>query len=240
MKDQFFSKTKSYKFWILILMATAAVAFQNCSGKVNFSTEGTNGNAPPDLQSLTLGSENSVNKASLSNHLEGQIYGHCSLQLDGNFNILHNGELNSSGTKLANVPAGVGGATWPVTLCPHSGSGGGVPVKCADGFKAVANELVQMDCSVSESADMCKTYWITYNCIKTSADRSTASTSGSSSSSGASGSSAVAAESLKWVHTNVTTCIGPTPPPAAIGTACSPSGATASNACGTATCQMAK
>ncbi len=47
----------------------------------------------------------------------------------------------------------------------------------------------------------------------------------------------LASGSLTWVYTNPTFCVGPTPAPADIGSACSVSGQTATNACGTATCQ---
>lgn len=42
---------------------------------------------------------------------------------------------------------------------------------------------------------------------------------------------------LKWVQTKFKSCIGPTPPPAPIGSACSVAGETVTNECGTATCQ---
>ncbi len=47
---------------------------------------------------------------------------------------------------------------------------------------------------------------------------------------------ACAAGGLKWVYTNVTTCVGPNSAPAPIGSACASSGQTVTNPCGTATC----
>ncbi len=241
MKEQFFSKKRAYTIWTLICTVSVVVAFQNCSGKVGFiadssstSQSSTADSTASGSQNLSTESDNSTGMVSSMAHVEGQLYGHCTMQLDGNFNVMHNGAIDKNGVKLANVPAGVGGATWPVTVCPNSGSGSAV--KCADGFKVVAHEVSQMDCSVSEGATMCKTYWATYNCSKISNSRTTASSSGS----GTSSSVTTPAETLKWVYTNPTACVGPTPAPAAIGSACSPAGTTASNSCGTATCQLAK
>lgn len=98
------------------------------------------------------------------NYARGTIAGSCTMQADGNFNIVHNGAVDSSGNKLATVPEGVGGATWPVILCPSSGSN--LKTQCAAGWKLVQTSVVQMDCRASSSAPMCWTYWITHGCAK--------------------------------------------------------------------------
>lgn len=63
------------------------------------------------------------------------------------------------------------------------------------------------------------------------------SSSSSGASAGNSNSTSSSSGGLKWVYTQVNSCIGPTPPPAPIGQPCSSYGQTATNACGTATCK---
>ncbi len=68
--------------------------------------------------------------------------------------------------------------------------------------------------------------WTPKTQLTTTSSTSTSTTTSNSSTSG-----------LTWVYTNPQFCVGPTPPPVKIGSACSVRGQTATNACGTATCQ---
>lgn len=250
MNQSLFSRKKSFAFASILSAAMIVIFFQNCSDKFAFKANPDNNviKTSSGSSAVSLGGDSgnmiessSVVEQSVSGntaeHQIGQRYGSCTMQVDGSFQIVHNGAIDSNGNKLANVPDGVGGATWPVTVCPNRGDFTKTYVLCADGFKPVVQEFTQMDCRSNSAAAKCSTYWATYNCIKVNSNdaivKVPASSSGSSSG-GTSGGSAT--YSLKWVYTHVTSCVGPTPPPANIGAACSVAGQTASNACGTATC----
>lgn len=99
------------------------------------------------------------NAALADNYVSGALAGSCTVQADQNFNISHNGAIDSAGHPLANVPPGVGGATWPVINCPNSGTGSSL--SCASGWKPVTQAMSQMVCGAS-----CYTYWITWQCAK--------------------------------------------------------------------------
>jgi hypothetical protein len=137
------------------------VSFQNCSkggiASESFSEQSSSESENPQT---TVGSQTS------SNYPSGQHYGNCTMQLNGEFKVIHNGAIDSSGNRLANIPSGLGGATWPVTTCPNTGSNLGV--QCAEGFKAVLINLTQMDCRTSPGAANCWTYWASYACAKLS------------------------------------------------------------------------
>lgn len=113
---------------------------------------------------IVIGLTLSASFSFAENYARGAIAGSCTMQADGNFKIVHNGAVDSNGNKLANVPEGAGGATWPVVLCPSSGSN--LNVQCAAGWKLIQTSVVQMDCRSSSTAPMCWTYWITQACAK--------------------------------------------------------------------------
>lgn len=163
--------------WGILIGAVAGItlAFQNCSpsqfegssstqsstsGSGNNSSDNssqdcdTGGGTPPPGGGTTPSETYAV----------GQLYGACLMQLDGDFKIAHNGMIDSSGNKLSNVPDGIGGATYPVTICPNSGVD--TAVRCATGFKPVQTNVTQMDCRSTATAPLCKTYWVTYACAK--------------------------------------------------------------------------
>lgn len=102
--------------------------------------------------------------AGADTHVRGAIAGNCTMQADESFSISHNGAIDSAGAKLANVPDGAGGATWPVTYCPNKGSHSAV--ECAPGWKPILQSMVQMDCKTSRTAARCYTYWIVNSCSK--------------------------------------------------------------------------
>lgn len=236
MKLQTLKKAKV--LWTLLGIVAIAVAFQNCGGSFAPNSS-SSGSAELSSNTSDLKSMSDAEKAMAStmDHKEGQLYGSCSMQLDSQFAVLHNGAIDNAGKKLANVADGDGGGTWPVISCPNSGNSKVNVVKCAEGFKVVLSNFIQMDCRVSDTSPRCATYWATYNCAKASATRAVAADGGSS--------APVAnppkqkTQSLKWVYTKIQACFGPTPSPAPQGKACSPAGQTASNACGTMTCQLA-
>lgn len=231
---------KASVLWTLIGIMATLIAFQNCGGEFAANNSSSSGSASLSSES-TLKSMTEDEKAMVStmNHQEGLLYGSCSMQLNGDFYISHNGAIDNTGKKLVNVPEGNGGATWPVISCPNSGNSKTNAVKCAEGFKVVLSSFVQMDCRASDTSARCATYWATYNCAKISASRKVADD-GSSGSGSGSGSSAPKqkSSSLKWVYTKIQACVGPTPAPAPQGKACAPAGLTASNECGTMTCQL--
>lgn len=96
--------------------------------------------------------------------VRGAIAGSCMMQADHSMQVVQNGNVDSTGKRLTNTPEGYGGATYPVTYCPSSGSN--LSVRCADGWKPVMQSISQMDCRTSNSADMCWTYFISYSCAK--------------------------------------------------------------------------
>lgn len=132
--------------------------FQNCSN-ATFSTLGS------DLAS-TSGNNSSGNGSGIvdySGYEQGKIYGSCTMQLDGNMQVAHNGLIDSRGNRVASYSMG-GNQSWPITTCPNSGNPN-TGVQCASGFKPVMRNLVQMNCATTK-AGFCKTYWITFNCVK--------------------------------------------------------------------------
>ncbi len=116
------------------------------------------------LISISLGFLLSAQFAAAETYVRGAIAGNCTMQADANFSIAHNGAIDSSGAKLANVPEGNGGATWPITVCPNKGSN--TAVECAAGWKPILQSVVQMDCRSGNGAARCFTYWIINSCAK--------------------------------------------------------------------------
>jgi hypothetical protein len=144
--------------------------FQNCSN-TSFSTLGS------DLASMNSGGNNSSGGGTgtgtgtgpdtgvvpdTGGYEQGKIYGSCTMQLDGNMQVAHNGLIDSSGNRVASYDMG-GSQSWPISLCPNSGNPNNV--QCASGFKPVMRNMVQMNCATTK-AGFCKTYWITFNCVK--------------------------------------------------------------------------
>lgn len=91
----------------------------------------------------------------------GTLAGNCVMQTDASFKVSHNGAVDSTGKVIPTVPAGVGGATWPIVNCPNSGNHMNTRCDSGSGWKPVMQNVVQMSCGTN-----CVTYWITYQCAK--------------------------------------------------------------------------
>ncbi|HRK08049.1 MAG TPA: hypothetical protein PLZ57_09800 [Pseudobdellovibrionaceae bacterium] len=145
-------------------VAALAMLYQNCSPTSNVGGES---NSKPLVSSVITNnpaaSPTPAGGAS-SSHLRGLIYGSCTMQLNANFTVAHNGSIDSSGAPLPNVPAGVGGATAPIGTCPNSGSAN--DTTCAAGYKPVPTSFVQMSTGTSY------TYWQTMGCARTAPNSS--------------------------------------------------------------------
>lgn len=99
-------------------------------------------------------------KAAVDNLPKGALAGSCTMQISGDFKVQHNSAIDKNGSPLPAVPAGMGGATWPISYCPEKGTN--MDVKCITGWKPVVQSLSQMVCGPN-----CFTYWATYQCAKT-------------------------------------------------------------------------
>lgn len=176
-------------FIMAFSLTLVIVGFQNCNDKVSFrsvengstgqsntSSSSSNG----ESESSTSGSsssrgiasgESSVaggSSATAASYKVGSNYGACTMQLEDDLTIAHNGLIDKNGTRIPTVPEGVGGATWPITNCPYSGNYKSASIDCATGFKPVLMEYSQMDCRTGLGAPACSTYWATYSCARLS------------------------------------------------------------------------
>lgn len=235
---------------VLTGLGLISLLFQNCEGmsaqdqqalsSISKSASNSRTTASADVPSLNSPEDSPFatgsSSSSLGGYTKGVTYGHCSLQLNANFKVEHNGLLAADGSLVPGVAQGMGGATYPVTNCPNKGSN--LDVRCDTGFKPVQTHLTQMSCGAN-----CFTYWVVYSCLKVEDSFEMGSianipdTPTNLPTNGSGSSSSSVQSSLKWVYTKVMPCVGPTPPPADIGAACSKQGQTATNSCGIATCQ---
>lgn len=172
--------------------------------------------------------------SSSSGYVDGEIYGHCNMQLDGSFKVAHNGRKDSSGREFTHVPSGLGGGTFPIVNCPNSGSD--TTVTCAEGFRPVQTHVTQLDCRHDISAPLCNSYYITYGCMKGADSINKISGTNTGGGSGSGGTSP-GTPTLQWVTTKSVACFGPASPPYKIGSACGSEGQQVHWSCGTITCQ---
>lgn len=153
------SGARRFAFVLPIIVCLGTVlAFQNCT-QSGFDP----GSTGSQVDSNSTDPEEIDNSGSGSNtHEAGKIYGACTMQLDSSLEVLHNGLIDKNGSRVGSYAMG-GSQSWPVTKCPSSGNPNSV--ECDSGFKPVMRSMSQMSCA-SNSSQICKTYWITFNCVK--------------------------------------------------------------------------
>lgn len=146
-------------------VAVALLFFQNCT-QSGFSTNSyssqTLGSTSTDTGSSSISDGTTTTDTSGSTYVTGQLYGACTMQLDNSLNVVHNSSVDKNGNKVASADIG-GFQSYPIANCPSSGNPNSVT--CADGFKPVQKTISQMSCA-SSAQEVCKTYWITFNCVK--------------------------------------------------------------------------